>query len=548
MRFRASLAARLAVAAAILGAGGAVVLVTSVRSYLRSDFQRNTIDSASSVTELIRRSMRAAMLRNSWQDVREIMENIHAQREIVRIRLLRKDGTIAMSSDASEVGRKLSVEDAECRGCHVPGPPRRDLPREDRVRVFKGADGSRVLGMIEPILNEPACSGACHVHPPGKGVLGVIDTQLSLAHTDAATDASVARLIGGSTAVVLLTASGIVLVHAWMLRRRLRPVLATIGRLGRGDYGARIPPGPRDELSEASLAFNRMAHELEDTHQELRDWANTLQDRVEARTHELHQTQKQVIQSERLACLGRIAAVVAHELNNPLAGVLVLARRAQKMLRRGDIEPQRQAELATWLETIDTEVARCGKIVQDLLVFSRNRPPSREPVDVNEVVRRAARLLGHKLSLDEIDLTLELAENASVVGDGGQLQQVLMALMINAVEAMPQGGGLTIATRERAGGGIEIEVKDTGSGIAPEDLPHIFEPFFTTKPEGQGVGLGLAVVYGIVSRHGGRIDVASEPGEGTRFVVQLPPEPPPDSEVRSDIAGASAAAGEGGPA
>jgi two-component system NtrC family sensor kinase len=344
---------------------------------------------------------------------------------------------------------------------------------------------------------------------------------------------------------MLLLAGMIVATHAYLLRRRLRPLFGAIARLGRGDYAARVAPGPQDELAEVTVAFNRMASDLEEAHRELQNWARTLRDRVEERTRELRQTQDQVIQSERLAGLGRLAAVVAHELNNPLAGVLVMVRRTRKALARGAISPEQQADVASWLEMVDQEVARCGRIVQDLLAFSRHRRASREPVLVNDVASRALRLLAHKLDLAEVDLveTLDPA-NPQVMGDTGQIQQALMAVLINAVEAMPQGGTLEVATRGRGDGGVEIEIRDTGIGIAPEDLPQIFEPFFTTKSDGQGVGLGLSVVYGIVSRHGGRLDVSSMPAQGTRVLIQLPAEPPESGPLadaddgRSDPSGA----------
>jgi two-component system NtrC family sensor kinase len=231
-----------------------------------------------------------------------------------------------------------------------------------------------------------------------------------------------------------------------------------------------------------------------------------------------------MLRSERLACLGRLAAVVAHELNNPLAGVVVYARRAQKALAVADfLAPERRREIAEWMATIDRELGRCGRIVQDLLAFSRRESPVRSPVQVNDLVRQAARLLNHKLSLEDVILELELDEKLPpLVANGGQIEQALLALMINAVEAMPEGGALKITTREHPGGGVDIVVEDTGVGIAPDILPHVLEPFFTTKPEGQGTGLGLSVVYGIVSRHGGRLDFSSTPGAGTRVTMFFP--------------------------
>ncbi|MCE5247018.1 MAG: ATP-binding protein [Candidatus Polarisedimenticolia bacterium] len=534
MRPRVSLAFRFALVAAVVGALGAWIALLALRAQARRDFERQVVASASSVTELIRQATRSGMLHNRWDDVKEVIHNIHRQPDIVRIRLLDKKGDVVFSSDEAEIGRRFDVSAPECRSCHVPGPPKADLPREERVRIFRDPVRGRVLGMIEPLPGEAECSGACHHHPPGQRVLGVIDTQLSLASADATYAERTKRLLGAAIVVHFAAAAVMAIVVGAMLRRRLRPMRRAIARLGGGDDLARVPPKGNDELGDVALAFNSMAGDLQRTHEELRGWTRTLQDRVDERTRELAAAQDQMVRSERMACLGRLAAVVAHELNNPLAGVQVFARRTRKALAAGEpIPPERAAEIESWMEMVDREVGRCGRIVQDLLAFSRQRPPQRAPIDVNEVVRRATRLLGHKLDLEEIDLALRLDEAAApVVADGAQIEQALLAVLINAVEAMPKGGTLTVETRPRPGGGIEIEVRDTGAGIPADILPRIFEPFFTTKPEGQGTGLGLSVVYGIVSRHGGRLDVDSAPGAGTRVTMVLPP------DVAADDAGA----------
>ncbi len=535
MRLSASLSLRLAVAAALLGVGGAAFVLYDLRRTAREGLLNAAVEDASTVTEVIRRATRTGMLENRWRDVYAILQDIDDQPGVERIRLFRKDGTVASSSDPSDVGTVFALDHPSCAPCHVPGPPKSDLPRQQRIHVTRREDDTRLLSMIEPIPNEPVCGGSCHVHTPDQKILGVLVTDLSLERADRRVETATERAFFASALSMLLVAGTIVAIHAFLLRRRLRPLSAAIGRLGREDYGARVAAGPDDEFSEVSLAFNRMAADLEEAHSELQNWTRTLSDRVEERTRELRQTQDQVIQSERLAGLGRLAAVVAHELNNPLAGVLVMVRRARKALAREGFTPAQRDEMTAWMETVDREVARCGKIVQDLLAFSRHRRPTREPVPVNEVVSRALRLLGHKLDLAEVDLIERFdPANPAVVGDTGQIQQALMAVLINAVEAMPQGGTLEVSTRGEANGGVVIEVKDSGVGIAPEDLPQIFEPFFTTKADGQGVGLGLSVVYGIVARHGGRLDVVSTPAQGTRVVIQLLPEPPDLDALRDD--------------
>lgn len=522
-----SLAFRLAAVAAVIGVAGVVVVVLAMRAELRRDFEAQVVQSAASLTELTRQATRSGMLHNEWDRVQSVIADISRRPEIVRVRLMNKQGAVVFSSDASEIDQQIPLSSAQCAPCHAEGEPKALVAREQRYRIWRDADGSRVLGMIEPVLGEPACSRGCHHHPPGQRVLGVIDAQLSLAALDHSNERRTARLIGAVLLVQLTAAGAMAAVVAWLLRRRMRPMLAAIDRLGAGDYATRVETNSRDEIGTLANAFNDMAAGLALAHDEVESWTRTLQHRVDEKTRELQAAHDHMVRSERLACLGRLAAVVAHELNNPLAGVQVYVRRARRALNSDEaVPPQRAHEIRDWMETVDREVSRCGRIVQDLLAFSRQRVPQRAPIDVNTVIRNTTRLLGHKLDLEEIDLELRLDDKLeTIVADSDQVEQALLAVLINAVEAMPRGGVLEITSRPHVGGGIEIVVRDTGLGIPPDVLPQIFEPFFTTKPEGQGTGLGLSVVYGIVTRHSGRLDIASEPGQGTTVTLFFPPAP-----------------------
>jgi signal transduction histidine kinase len=234
--------------------------------------------------------------------------------------------------------------------------------------------------------------------------------------------------------------------------------------------------------------------------------------------------QSRVLHQDKMMSLGRLAASVVHEINNPLAGVLnylrLMIRQTEKMPATDPLRPQ----FLRYLELSESETARCSHIVSNLLSFSRLRPPAMDRVPLAELVERSAVLSRHKLELSNIALVLDVEPGLpDLYGDINQLQQCLINLVFNAVDAMPEGGRLTISAHKDADRGLAlIQVSDTGQGIAPEDLPRIFEPFFTTKKDGYGVGLGLSTVYGIVDRHGGRIRVESRLGEGARFTLELP--------------------------
>jgi len=223
-----------------------------------------------------------------------------------------------------------------------------------------------------------------------------------------------------------------------------------------------------------------------------------------------------------MASLGKLAATVAHELNNPLAGVLTYSKLVARELECGEVSPDDREEVCRYLTLIQKETARCGQIVQNLLVFARKSGTQFAAHHLNPIVERSVMLVRHHIELAGIKLDTDLLEeDDTIVCDEDQVQQALVAILVNAVEAMIGGG--TLGMRVFAEGEqVRMEISDTGAGIPPEILPHLFEPFFSTKEGMNGVGLGLAVVYGIVQAHGGRIDVDTKPGVGTTFRVFLP--------------------------
>lgn len=234
--------------------------------------------------------------------------------------------------------------------------------------------------------------------------------------------------------------------------------------------------------------------------------------------------QARLLHQDKMISLGRLAASVVHEINNPLAGVLNYARLMLKILKKGPVTEEYREKFANYLNLMETETDRCSKIVSNLLAFSRKSELEFSDVPINELVERCLMLSGHKLKLSNISAERQLQEGLPPVsGDYNQIQQSVINLIFNAIDAMPKGGNLIVATSynpsERS---ISIRVSDTGCGISKDDLPHIFEPFFTTKREGQGLGLGLSMVEGIIDRHKGSIEVKSEVGKGTTFTLKFP--------------------------
>jgi two-component system NtrC family sensor kinase len=399
------------------------------------------------------------------------------------------------------------------------------LNRPDRFRIYRNGGGHRVLGIITPIENQPACSNAdCHAHPASQQVLGVLDTNLSLAKTDLQLADSSARMLFYTTGAMLIVA-----VLSWLFVWRVvgEPIRALKNgteHLSQGNLGYQIEVRSQDEVGDLAHSFNGMSLQLRAANEEIVTWAKTLEERVDQKTRELKRAHDHVLHVEKMASIGKMAAVVAHEVNNPLSGILTYAKLLRKWVGSGQAEHEKREETMECLDLIAAESRRCGELVKNLLTLSRTAPMNVQSTDLHAVIDRSLMLVRHQLELGAIQLQLKFADDfPRVPCDPAQIEQVFLALIMNAIDAMPRGGNLWIevqlSTDETE---IRIQVRDDGAGIAPDVLPQIFEPFLTTKESGHGVGLGLAISRGIVERHNGRIEVESELGRGTTFTVTLP--------------------------
>jgi two-component system NtrC family sensor kinase len=266
-----------------------------------------------------------------------------------------------------------------------------------------------------------------------------------------------------------------------------------------------------------------MSSQVQAAQREITSWTHTLEHRVEQKTNELQNTQQQMLQVERMIAIGKMSAVVAHEINNPLAGILTYAKLIKKWIQRGIRDEEQKQEAIESLDLIAAESKRCGELLHNLLSFSRTSPMNLSLTDLNIVIARTIRLAEHKAEMSGVLLQVDLDRTLPPLQcDAAQVEQVALAMVINAIDAMPHGGNLWVSTRLLNSEQMELQVRDDGVGIPPEILPQIFDPFTTTKEVGKGVGLGLAVSKGIVERHGGHIEVASELGVGTTFRIILP--------------------------
>jgi two-component system NtrC family sensor kinase len=295
-----------------------------------------------------------------------------------------------------------------------------------------------------------------------------------------------------------------------------RMVLAT-NRIAQGDLNHQVRIGFRDEIGQLAHSFNQMTENLKLANENLIQWGKTLEKRVEERTKELRGMQDYLLQSEKLRSLGKMAAGVAHEINNPLTSILINTHLMLEKL-------EKRHEFYENLSLIADETSRCTQIVKGLLEFARQNPPQKTHTNINELIDRTTQLLENQASFQNVRIVKELDPNLPAIKlDRNKIQQVFWNLLLNACEAMPKGGQITISDSLSADKkSIEVRFTDSGVGISKENVNKLFDPFFTTKSS--GTGLGLAVSYGIMQQHDGKIEVKSELGRGTVFTLTFPVE------------------------
>jgi len=293
-------------------------------------------------------------------------------------------------------------------------------------------------------------------------------------------------------------------------------------RVARDQLELEVPVTWSGELGILAASFNEMTRSLRATKRALDELMHGLERQVRERTAALEAAQDQLVRTEKLTSLGKLSASIAHEINNPLAGILTFAKlMIRTLVEHGPVSEADRKTLVKQLELVCRESQRCSTIVRNLLDFARERPLQLKDVDVDAAVDEMFTLVANQAAIQGVEFVKDTVPLPPVEADFGQLRQAFVNVAMNAIEAMPGGGRLIVTTRTvPEDGAVEVVFADTGRGIPPEIVQRIFDPFFTTKEK--GTGLGLSVVYGIVERHKGRVAVESEPGKGTRFVISLP--------------------------
>jgi two-component system NtrC family sensor kinase len=521
-----SLAGKLIIAVGTMMTVGSIIFGFIFIRYEENIMMKNLINYASSTADLVKRGIHHSMLTAHREAVKQTIDVIGSDSGIKDISVFDKKGTVVYSSIRSGVGRSVEKTHPACQMCHSDSEkPSAVLPETRNWMIFSDSSGAKTLKLVIPIYNEPSCSTApCHYHQGKQSILGILEADFSTETVDATIKQNrIGTFVFGGLFMIMISISLFIILYKFVSK----PVSLLdegMHRLGKGELGHVIEIDSDDEMGLLAKTFNSMAGDIKKYKENMENWTRALEDEVQKKTNEIMKAHDQLINAEKLASLGRMAAGVAHELNSPLTGIVTFAH---LMLKR--MPPENKTDRED-LEVIIEQAERCSKIIKSLLGFSRKTSAEKAFVNINTLMESTISMLRNQAKFHNIKFSMQFDDAIPQIStDPNQLQQVFINLLINAADAMNERGQVIVATHmisdtvsEKRY--VEIEFTDTGPGIPEEHLGKVFEPFFTTKPVGKGTGLGLAVSYGIIKKHGGNIFVRSELGKGASFFVRLPVE------------------------
>jgi len=524
---------------------GRVILIISILSFFLfvsfnvifksvNEQYLNTVirQSGDNIGSIVEGALYHSMLENNKSALQNTLDIINTLPGIDEVNMYDSSDSLVYSSFTRESEEGHS--DPKCTRCHTnirsmfPGEGKtyRIINANSDCLMNKTEDGSRHLLIRTPIMNESSCYlSSCHAHQESDTVLGSLIIKIPLKTQDDAIQKSSSEFFLLAILATILLVSFLLFFTQRRIKDPLNELVKVSVAVANGDKNIRLETKPNqlDDMRTVSEAFNDMLDNLQNATVELENWSQQLEYKVQKKTEELGTAQKELMHVERLASLGRLSSSVAHEINNPLSGILIYTKLLYKQASNPEIYASKRESMMRHLKLIENETKRCGDIVKGLLDFSRKDQDDFEPKHLHETLKETYELMMHPIKIANISFVTDFAAEFDYINcNPNQIKQAGIALLVNASEAVKENGEIVIRTKNPDKDSITFEISDNGSGIAPEDLPHIFEPFFSTKQDVSGIGLGLAIVHGIIQNHKGKIQVKSEKGVGTTIFVNLP--------------------------
>jgi two-component system NtrC family sensor kinase len=500
-----------------------IIFRTINMEYMESTIQQN----GDNVVMLVEGALYEHMLDNNRAGLRSTLDIINRMPGIEDVNMYDAQNNLAHSSSDQDSGH---YQNANCKDCHTninsmfPNTEKsfRIINMDNECEMTEKESDFRLLMIKTPILNEPSCyTNQCHAHQASDKLLGSLIIRIPLEELDANLNKSF--VFAGLTTLILV--SFLLVFTRRKIKKPLKGIIIASEAVAEGDKNTRldIKPNQLNDVKMVSLAFNKMLDNLQAATDELENWSQQLEYKVQKKSEEISEMQNELVNIERIASLGKLSSSVAHEINNPLSGVLTYTKLVHKHILKLELEDEEKSSLSKYLKVIEDETKRCGDIVKGLLDFSRSDKLDFKTYHIHRLLKETYTLIEHQMKIENIIFQTEFtATKDLILCNGNQLKQAGIAILMNASEAVLDNGIIRITTSNPDEDHIKIEITDNGQGIAPEDIPHIFEPFFSTKDKASGIGLGLAIVHGIIQSHNGKIDVESELGKGTTLSITLP--------------------------
>jgi two-component system NtrC family sensor kinase len=499
---------------------------------VNEEYMRTVIhQTGNNIGFLVEGALYHSMLENDKSSLQNTLDIINTMSGIDEVNMYDSENTLVYSSFTGEAAGHSNPNCVNCHSDIATMFPQKEksyriMELNSDCNMNQSDNQTRHLLIVSPILNRKSCyQSSCHAHKPTDVVLGSLIIKIPLADLDNALKKSSTEfyLLAILTTGLLMT---FLIIFTWKkIKNPLNAIIKASFAVANGDTSTRleIKPNELDDMRMVSVALNNMLDNLQAANNELQNWSHQLEYKVQKKSEELGAAQNELIHIERIASLGKLSLSVAHELNNPLSGILVYTKLVHKQVNNQNIEPTKKENILKHLKLIENETKRCGDIVKGLLDFSKKDQNDFESKNLHEIIRKTYDLMTHPMKIANINFLIDLSAGSDMIFcSPNQIKQACIAILVNASEAVTENGEIVIRTKNPDRENIILEISDNGSGISPEDIPHIFEPFFSTKQSASGIGLGLAIVHGIIESHKGKIEVRSEQGKGTTISITLP--------------------------
>ena len=519
---------------------GLVVLVIAILSVIlflsfgtisrtiNKEYMESTIQqSGNNVVMFVEGALYQHMLENDRTALRNTLDLINRMPGIEDVNMYDDQDNLVHSSFLDDT---IAHNNPYCIDCHLnlsemfPSKEKsfKIINIDSECEMSQKDHSYRLLLIKSPIINEKSCyTSACHAHKESDEVLGSLVIRIPLEELDAN--------LNKSFVLAVLTTLLLVIFFVFFTRIKIKNPLNAILKaseaVSKGDKSTRleIKSNQLNDMKMVSTAFNKMLDNLQSANMELQDWSQQLESKVQEKSVELSEMQNELIHIERIASLGKLSSSVAHEINNPLSGVLTYTKLVHKQLRKSTLDDGCKLPLLKYLKLIEEETKRCGEIVKGLLDFSRKDQLDYGDNYLHKLLNEAYTLMVHQMKMANISFLADFSASQDLIHCAeNQIKQACVAILMNASEAVFENGEILMKTSNPDIDNIKLEIRDNGVGIDLEDIPQIFEPFFSAKEKASGIGLGLAIVHGIVQSHKGKIEVDSELGKGTTISIILP--------------------------